>query len=141
MDKRNPPAPKISKHLNRNYSFDIRASKNHFSILTQSDNLNIKTFDSDYYTIIRQIGTGSYGKIYLVEDPKTKQQFALKKIIIGDAQELKENIKLDGEIIEKTEIAGGYLNFYINSKSIVKAVLEDILSKKENYGRMVEILR
>ena len=82
---------KKSKHLNRNYSFDIRASKNHFSILTQSDNLNIKTFDSDYYTIIRQIGTGSYGKIYLVEDPKTKQQFALKKIIIGDAQELKEN--------------------------------------------------
>ena len=51
------------------------------------------------------------------------------------AQELKENIKLDGEIIEKTEIAGGYLNFYINSKSIVKAVLEDILSKKENYGK------
>jgi len=81
----------ISKKHRRNPSFDIRCSKNHFKIFTNSDNLEVKSFDSNYYTILRQIGKGSYGKIYLVEDPKTQEQFALKKIIIGDALELKEN--------------------------------------------------
>lgn len=81
----------ISKKHRRNPSFDIRCSKNHFKIFTNSDNLEVKSFDSNYYTILRQIGKGSYGKIYLVEDPKTQEQFALKKIVIGDALELKEN--------------------------------------------------
>jgi serine/threonine protein kinase len=81
----------LSKKHRRNPSFDIRYSKNHFKIFTNSDNLEVKSFDSNYYTILRQIGKGSYGKIYLVEDPKTQEQFALKKIIIGDALELKEN--------------------------------------------------
>ena len=79
----------IAQKINRTLSFDIRTSKKYFSFNT--DNCEIKTFDSNYYTIIRQIGKGSYGKIYLVEDPKTKEQFALKKIIIGDPLELKEN--------------------------------------------------
>ena len=81
----------VAQKLKGRYSFDIRKSKNHFSLLNNSDNFEIKTFDSNYYTILRQIGKGSYGKIYLVEDPNTKEQFALKKIIIGDALELKEN--------------------------------------------------
>ena len=80
-----------SKNNCRKSSFDIRESKNHFNILANSDNFEIKTIDSNYYSILRQIGKGAYGKIYLVEDPKTKVQFALKKIIIGDARELKEN--------------------------------------------------
>ena len=80
-----------AQQLKPRYSFDIRKSKNHFSLLNNSDNFEIKTFDSNYYTILRQIGKGSYGKIYLVEDPNTKEQFALKKIIIGDELELKEN--------------------------------------------------
>ena len=81
----------IVPELPRRLSFDIGFSKNYFSLLTNSENFELKTFDSNYYTILRQIGKGSYGKIYLVEDPKTKEQFALKKIIIGDSLELKEN--------------------------------------------------
>jgi len=80
----------IDENLPRTFSFDIRNSQNHMNIL-KSDNYEFKTFDSNYYTILHQIGKGSYGKIYLVEDPKTKEQFALKKIIIGDSIELKEN--------------------------------------------------
>ena len=82
----------ISKQkIKRSLSFDIRNSISHFSLLTNPDNFEVKTFDSNYYTILRQIGKGSYGKIYLVEDPKTKKQYALKKIIISDSLELKEN--------------------------------------------------
>ena len=37
------------------------------------------------------MGQGSYGKIYLVEDTKTKEQYAMKKLILGDKLELRDN--------------------------------------------------
>ena len=40
---------------------------------------------------MKLLGKGTYGKTYLVEDPKTKERFALKKITINDKIELKEN--------------------------------------------------
>ena len=49
------------------------------------------------------------------------------------ANELKEKIDL-GENIEKIEVAGGYLNFFINKTALVKAVLTEISDKKEMYG-------
>ena len=48
-------------------------------------------FNSDNYTTLKLLGKGTYGKTYLVEDPKTKERFALKKITINDKIELKEN--------------------------------------------------
>ena len=48
-------------------------------------------FKSDNYSILRLLGRGTYGKTYLVEDPKTKERYALKKININDKIELKEN--------------------------------------------------
>ena len=48
-------------------------------------------FNSDNYTILKLLGKGTYGKTYLVEDPQTKERFALKKIIINDKYELEEN--------------------------------------------------
>ena len=75
----------------RRLSFDCRQSKNHFKILNNYEHNEIKTFDSNYYKIIRQIGKGTYGDIYLVQDPKTFAYFALKKIIISDEQELRDN--------------------------------------------------
>ena len=47
--------------------------------------------DSNNYKNIRVLGKGSYGKIYLVEDIKTKQQYAMKKLILGDLLELRDN--------------------------------------------------
>ena len=54
-----------------------------------------KDFKSENYTILKLLGRGTYGKTYLVEDPKTKERFALKKIIINDQYELMEN---EGEL-------------------------------------------
>ena len=48
-------------------------------------------FNSDNYTILKLLGKGTYGKTYLVEDPQTKERYALKKIIINDKFELEEN--------------------------------------------------
>ena len=74
----------------RRISFDCRLSKNHFKLFNSQD-IEVKTFDSNYYKIIRQIGKGTYGEIYLVQDPKTSLLFALKKIIINNAFELRSN--------------------------------------------------
>ena len=49
------------------------------------------------------------------------------------ATELKEKIELD-ENISKIDIAGGYLNFYINKLVLTKNVLEEINKKEEKYG-------
>lgn len=49
------------------------------------------------------------------------------------ASELKEKIVAD-ENIERIEIAGGYLNFYINKQILAKTVLEEISKTQENYG-------
>lgn len=49
------------------------------------------------------------------------------------AEELKEKINLDENII-KIDIAGGYLNFFINKVILTKNVLEEIEEKKERYG-------
>ena len=53
-----------------------------------SKNCPIPSFEDRDYFYVRSIGEGSYGKIYLVEDKKTKEQFALKKVICKDYQEL-----------------------------------------------------
>lgn len=58
----------------------------------------------------------------------------LKKAPALIAQDLKENIVIDEDIIEKVEIVGGYLNFYINKETLVKEVLNEFDVKKEMYG-------
>ncbi len=65
--------------------------------------------------------------------PCFKLAKALRKAPQIIATELKEKIEEDN-IVEKIDIAGGYLNFYINKLELVKSVLQEIDSKKENYG-------
>lgn len=47
----------------------------------------------------------------------------LKKAPQQIASDIKEKIEVDTEIIEKVEVLGGYLNFYINKKLLAKEVL------------------
>lgn len=42
------------------------------------------------------------------------------------ANELKEKLEFDTEIVEKIEVVGGYLNFYINQNSLAKEILEKV---------------
>ena len=65
--------------------------------------------------------------------PCFKLAKTLKKSPQIIASELKEKIELD-ENINRIEIAGGYLNFYINKLVLTQNVLEEIEKSKENYG-------
>ena len=50
------------------------------------------------------------------------------------AEDLKNKIELD-ENIQKLEIVGGYLNFYINKLELTKTVLNEIDEKKDDFGK------
>ena len=47
----------------------------------------------------------------------------LKKAPPQIASEIKEKIEIDENVIEKVEIAGGYLNFYVNKELLAKEVI------------------
>ena len=49
------------------------------------------------------------------------------------ASEIKEKIEMDENIIEKVELAGGYLNFFVNKDLLIKEILKEV-DKNENYG-------
>ena len=50
------------------------------------------------------------------------------------AEEIKLKIELDTNIVDKIEVLGGYINFYINKILFVKEVLKE-LSIKQEYGK------
>lgn len=68
--------------------------------------------------------------------PCFKLAKTLRKAPPAIAAELKEKIEAD-ENIEKVEIVGGYLNFYINKLLLAKTVLEEIENAGEKYGSNV----
>ena len=53
-----------------------------------SKNCPIPSFEEDDYIYLKPIGEGSFGRIFLVQDQKSGEQYALKKVICKDYQEL-----------------------------------------------------
>ena len=58
----------------------------------------------------------------------------LKKAPPVIANEIKEKISLEGTGIEKVEVVGGFLNFFVDKEILAKEVLNEVASKEE-YGR------
>ena len=58
----------------------------------------------------------------------------LKKAPPVIANEIKEKISLEGTGLEKVEVIGGFLNFFVDKKMLAEGVLGEIASKEE-YGR------
>lgn len=50
------------------------------------------------------------------------------------ATEIKEKIEIDNNQFEKIEVIGGYLNFYINTNTLIQEVVNETASVKE-YGK------
>ena len=92
-------------------------------------------FDKDelkkYIEIPKDLNNGDYAF------PCFRLAKELKKAPPVIANEIKEKIDLDinkTDEIEKVEIVGGYLNFYINKTMLTNEVLDEI-SKTEDYGK------
>ena len=58
----------------------------------------------------------------------------LKKAPPLIANDIREKMSIDGTIIEKVEVVGGYLNFYIYQEQMAKEVLTEIANQDE-YGK------
>lgn len=58
----------------------------------------------------------------------------LKKAPPQIANEIKEKIEIDTTKIEKVDVLGGYLNFFVNKQLLTKEVLTEI-AKNEEYGK------
>ena len=58
----------------------------------------------------------------------------LKKAPPMIANDIKEKIQIDEKMVEKVEVVGGYLNFYIQQEQIVEEVLKEI-DAQEEYGK------
>lgn len=59
---------------------------------------------------------------------------ALRKSPMIIASEIKEKIDISDNSIEKIDVQGGYLNFFINKELLKVEVLKEIDEQKENYG-------
>ena len=59
----------------------------------------------------------------------------LKKSPIAIAEDISTKIQLDKNLFEKVENISGYLNFFVNKKLLVEQVLNEVNSKKEDYGK------
>ena len=61
----------------------------------------------------------------------------LKKSPMEVAKDLTTNFNYEA-VVEKTEVVGGYLNFFLNKKVVSLNVLAEILASKENFGKSDE---
>ena len=48
------------------------------------------------------------------------------------AKKIKDN--LTSIVIDKTEVVGGYLNLFLNKKQVIKILMDEILTKQEQFG-------
>ena len=76
-------------------SFNLNYDNFSQNVLISQDKLNslisqtsIPSIQESDYTILRSIGEGTYGVVYLVQNKETYEQFALKKIVCRDYNEL-----------------------------------------------------
>ena len=66
--------------------------------------------------------------------PCFKLAKVLKKSPNLIADNLKSNIKVSENIIEKIEVVGGYLNFFINKETLATEILSEV-TRTEEYGK------
>ena len=66
--------------------------------------------------------------------PCFKLAKTMKKAPQMIANEIKEKIEIDESHIEKVEVVGGYINFFVNKENLVKEVLNEI-SRQDEYGK------
>ena len=66
--------------------------------------------------------------------PCFKLAKTLKKAPPIIATEIKENMKIENTVINNIEVVSGYLNIFVNKKTIIENVFKEIDERKERYG-------
>ncbi len=74
----------------------------------------------------KQMGDYSFPCFRLAKEMKKAPQII--------ANEIKEKLEIDEEMISKVEVVNGYLNFFVNNKRMTETVFSEINERKEEYG-------
>ena len=85
-------AKKLKLKAQSSVSNNINIFKQILPISRNSSQDNLEEFNFDDYTILSQIGEGTFGKIYLVKD-KNNKLFSMKKLLISDEIDYNNIIK------------------------------------------------
>ena len=88
--------------------------------------------DKDVLDIIANLEVPKDSKMGDFAYPCFKLSKELKKSPIQIAEQLKNNIDF-GDNISKVEVVSGYLNFYVDNKSVIADIMKEVITKKENY--------
>ncbi len=83
----------------------------------------------EYIEVPKNLANGDYAF------PCFRLAKVLKKSPAQIAQDLANTMKMDEEVIEKIEVAGGYINFFIKKEILTKEVIQEFVQGKENYGK------
>ena len=95
--------------------------------IAKATNLNEKELET-YIEIPKDTSMGDYAF------PCFRLAKELRKAPPVIASEIKGKLDVNEKLINKVEIVGGYLNFYINNTALIQDVLKNFDTKKEGYG-------
>ena len=59
----------------------------------------------------------------------------LKQAPVNIANNIKDNIEIDSNIISKVDVVNGFLNFYIANECLAKETIQKFDAQKEDYGK------
>jgi tRNA A-37 threonylcarbamoyl transferase component Bud32 len=114
--------------------FQLSPTQSINDISKRSENEEPKdNFDPSEFTLIKRIGEGTYGKIYLTKWKKNNRKYAMKKEKIKNNQSIKlhkEKTKIVRNFIKKTA-----------SKGVIKIYGDSVIRKRNeiNYYMLMEI--
>ena len=96
LPKNNNQTKKQERNIVNNIKTKSNKTNNQENSLEEKDKDKdedeLKSFNFDEYKIITQLGQGTFGKIYLVQD-KAKQLFSMKKIVLSEELDVQSVIK------------------------------------------------
>ena len=106
----------------------INFKKEIAKIISKITNMNECELE-EYIEVPQDIKNGDYAF------PCFRLAKELKKAPPVIANEIKEKIDTNNELIESVQVVGGYLNFYINNELLIKTTIEELDNSKEDFGK------
>ena len=130
--KKNTLTGIIINNQNQQSCKNIRKIDTVYHLVSPIKNINTTTkrtdneepkenFDPSEFTIIKRIGEGTYGKIYLTQWKRNNRKYAMKKVIIKGNETIKKNK-------EKTQIVMNFIK-KTKSKGVIK-IFGDLVKRK-----------
>ena len=91
---------------------------------------NIKTEEiKQYIEVPKEKANGDYSF------PCFRLAKELKQSPVNIANNIKEKIDIDENIISKIDVVNGFLNFYVSKSKIAEATIAKFNAQKEKYGK------